>query len=355
MKEEIVNSQIYILKCTIAGICSIILADNIGLDDNLSASFVAIICIKPTFYSGLITGKQQFIASFWGGAITGALIILFGKGILVTALSLLIVISLCVYQNWSNHLMIATFTVLYMFLIPHETIEGVIIRILSVFLGVAVASVINFVMSFIRYKKFFYSRVKYATNLVLNKFNQTIIANQNADITYLSHLYYDYENVYYQLSGFSSEVLDTIKELKIRKNTGGLSIDDLEIIYRVIESLKMSVRYLQDITYISKSLAPRHLEIPQKWKDKIDDFWKIEKNRLEKIVNKIEEEVFQETEIVINFDIQIINEIADEIKIDNSKKDVYREFMAIIIDFQQLHFTISSLEYSIGQYNRIEI
>ena len=351
MREALVSSQIYILKCTLAGVASIILANAIGLDDTLSASFVAILCVKPTFYTGLVTGKQQFVASFWGGAITGVLILLLGKGIAVTALSLLIVISLCVYRKWTNYLAVSAFTVLYMFLIPHETVEGVMIRMASVFLGVATASLINLIMSFIRYKDFFHYRVKYASQLVFDKFLQTVKANQEADLVCLEALYYDYENIYGQLSGFGNEISDTVKELKIRKRAGGVSPDDLENLYRIIESLKMCVRYLQDIVYISRSLAPKHHDIPQNWKNKIDDFWLIEKNRLEIIINKLVNKDEKEAKISIVYDLDLINEIAQKIKTEVTKKEIYREVMAIIIDFQQLHFTITNLEYSISQYN----
>lgn len=351
MKEALVSSKIYVLKCTLAAVSSILLANLMGLEDTLSASFVAIICIKPTFYTGLITGKQQFIASFWGGAITGALILLLGKGIAVTAISLLLVISLCVYKKWTNYVAVSAFTVLYMFLIPHETVEGVLVRMASVFLGVATASTVNLIMSFIRYKDFFNYRIKYASQIVHAKFIQTIYANQKADLASLELLYYDYENLYAQLTGFGNEISDTIKELKIRKRAGGISAPDLETLYRVIESLKMSIRYLQDIVYLSKSLVPRHQEIPIEWKKKIDSFWEIEKNRFEIIMNKIASKEFDENEILERNETDVVNEIAHQIKINLDKKDIYMDVMGIIIDFQQLHLTITNLNYFVNQYN----
>lgn len=352
MKEALISSQIYILKCTIAAVLSIVFANLLGIDDTLSASFVAILCVKPTFYTGLIVGKQQFVASFWGGAITGALMLLLGKGITVTAISLLIVISLCVYRKWTNYVAVAAFTVLYMFLIPHETIEGVMIRMASVFLGVATASLINLLLSFIRYKHFFYYRVKYASSTVFALFLETIEANKKADIKCLEKLYYDYENLYSQLTNFSGELSDISQELKIRKTAGGVSANDIDNIYRIIESLKMSVRYLQDIVFISKTLAPEHNKIPKEWKDKIDQFWDIEETRFNLILNKLIDKNINETEISGTYDIEFIYQIINKIKSETGdKKELYTKVMAIITDFQQLHFTINNFDYFVQEYN----
>ena len=49
----------------------------------------------------------------------------------------------------------------------------------------------------------------------------------------------------------------------------------------------MCVRYLQDIAFISESLAPEHNKIPEQWKIRIDKFWEIERERFESILSKI--------------------------------------------------------------------
>src|SRR5690606_22561474 len=117
-----------------------------------------------------------------------------------------------------DYLPIAVFTVLYMILLPQEnTLETVIVRMSSVFLGVAVASTINFLVSFIRYKSFLYYRIKFALNLVYGKTLKTMEANISADYKTLEKLYTDFESIYSQLSLFASEMMDIGKELKFRR------------------------------------------------------------------------------------------------------------------------------------------
>jgi uncharacterized membrane protein YgaE (UPF0421/DUF939 family) len=352
LKEALVNSQVYVLKATFAAVLSILITNFVGIDDNLSSSFVAILCVKPTFYTGLKVGKEQFIASFWGGAITGALILLLGKSLTVTTISLLIVISLCVFKKWLDYIAVAAFSVLYMFLIPHETVEGVLVRIISVFIGIAVASLINFLLSFVRYKNFFYYRVKYSSNIVFETFIKTIEANKNADIRKLNTLYYEYETIYAQLTNFSGELSDINKELKIRKKAGGISINDVNNLYRIIESLKMCVRYLQDIVFISENLAPEHNKIPIDWKNKIDEFWDIEKEKFKTILNKVSNKDVEETKITGIYDIDFIYQIINKIKQENLEtKELYTKIMSIFTDFQQLHFTLNNLDYFVMEYN----
>ncbi|MFN8578348.1 MAG: aromatic acid exporter family protein [Candidatus Sericytochromatia bacterium] len=351
MKEALINSQVYILKSTFAAVISILITNFVGIDDPLSSSFVSLLCIKPTFYTGLKAGKEQFIASLYGGLITGALILLLGKSITVTTISLLIVISLCVFKKWFDYIAVAGFTVLYMFLVPHETVQGVIERMVAVFIGIAVASLINFLLSFVRYKNFFNFRIKYASNIVYQTFQETIEANKKADINKLNELYLDYESIYSQLCNFTNELSDINKELKIRKKAGGISIDDIEDLYRIIENFKMCVRYLQDIVYISKTLAPEHNKIPLEWKIKIDEFWDIVDRRFKNILDKVLVDKQEEIEISGNYDIEFVNKIINTIKQESrDKKDIYTKVISIFNDFQQLHFTLNNLDYFINEY-----
>lgn len=355
MKEALINSQVYILKTTAATILAIIVAKILGIEDTLSASFVAMLCVKPTFYTGLKVGKSQFIASFWGVVITGTLILLLGNSITVNTISLIIVISLCVFRGMNEYIPVAGFTVLYMFLVNHETVEGIFVRMAAVFIGVAVASLINLLLSFVRYKNFFYFRVKYASNIVYNAFEETIEANKNADIKKLNSLYNTYENIYSQLSNFSSELSDINKELKVRKNAGGISIDNISNIYRIIENLKMCVRYLQDIVFISEVLAPEHQNIPNDWKIKIDEFWNIEQEKFKSILSNINNNQINNSSITGIYDINFINELILKTKEDNSKKELYTRIMSIFTDFQQLHFTLNNLDYFICEYNQSQL
>ncbi|MFN8670523.1 MAG: aromatic acid exporter family protein [Candidatus Sericytochromatia bacterium] len=353
MKDSNYNSQVYVIKASFAGVISILLAKILVPQDILSAAFIATLCIKPAFYTGLIVGKEQLLASLLGAFLTGLLMMLFGQNVIVSLLSLIIVISFCLYKNWSNYIPVAVFTVLYMILLQQDTtIHTIAIRMISVFLGVLVASFINYLSSvIIRYKSFFYFRIKHASNIVFEKFLRTIEANETANALLLETLYTDYENIYSEISDFSQEVKHISKELKFTDKPGGITEIEIYNIYRVLESLKMSIRYLQDITFISRTLVPKHQLLPTEWKKKIDDDWKLELERYQIALTNLKEKKFLYKNISEQSYSDFILEITTEMQnISEDKKIVYSDFLALVIDFQQLHLTISNFDYFVSKY-----
>lgn len=356
LKDTLINYHLYTIKSAIAGILSIMFATFLVPEDLLSASFAAILCIKPTFYSGIVFGKEQFLASFIGGIITGIILIFLGQNIYATGLALIIVMLICLYKRWNNYLTVAIFTTLYMVLIPQETtIKTVAVRISSVLLGVLVASLVNLVFSVITYKSFFYFRVKLASSLVFERLNNTIEGNQKANIQLLDNLYFDYEEIYSQLNGFGNELIDFQKELRVRKKFGVIREKEASVLFGVIESLKVGVHYLHDITYISKILAPNHNEIPQVWKDKLDVFWQLLQEKFKITLNKLFLYDISKSEVSdYDFDINFIHEISEGIKGGNERqKIIFADVLALAIYFQQLFFTLSNFDYFTTEYIKL--
>lgn len=350
MKDVLISNYIYALKCTISMVIAYLLAKLLVQEDLLSASLVAVLCIKPIFYSGLVSGKEQFFASMTGALITSGFIIIGGNNIIVMAFSMLIVILLCVYKKWHNYLPVAVFTVLYMIILQKDsTIDTMFIRINSVLLGVIVASFINLIFSFIRYKSFFYYRLKYLSLIIYNNLLQTIDANKNANIIELEKLYYSYEDVYNQLNNFSNEIMNIRKELKIRKKAGGLSYESVSDLYRILESLKNAVRYLQDISFISKELAPEHHKIDDNWKEHFDNFWDNLKVNFSDILIRLIENKNCKNINKISFEHKVISEISEKLKESNNRY-LLTEVLAIAIDFEQLSYNINNLNYSVKDY-----
>jgi len=353
LKEALIDSQIYILKSTLAGVIAFVLAGKLVPDDALSAAFVAILCIKPAFYTGLVVGKQQLTASLLGAILTALLLIGIGNKILVISLALVLVTAFCVYQKKEEYLTISVFTVLYMVILSSEnTLEMVTIRMSSVFLGVVVASLINFMLSFFLYKPFLYFRIKYAVHLVYQKFIQAMNANISANEKNLEKLYKDFENIYAQLSTFSSEMLDLSQELKFRKKIGEIEINDLASMYQTIKNLKMVTRYVQDIAYISKMLVPEHKKIPDQWKEDLDKLWFQNRNTFERLIKKISNEEKISSISFANVDFSLLNEINEAITNsgENEVRYLYAKVMAIVVDFQQLQISLNHLDYFANQY-----
>ncbi len=351
MKKYNVSKHIHTLKCAAAVILSITLSSLIS-EDSLSASFVAILCIKPTFYTGLVVGMEQFIASFLGGLITSLLILFFGKSVIVAGIAIILVISLCKAMKWENYFIVASFTVLYMILMPYNnTIIGMEVRMASVFLGILSASLINFLLSFFRYKRFFDYKINFYSSLMFEKFKQVQQANKNVDVELMSKLYIDFENIYLEIGNLSLELNHIEKELRFRKQAGGMNYPKVWYMYRVTENLKMCVRYLQDISFVSKTLAPVHTQIPQDWKDQVDSYWKLAEYRYKKVLDIISNPDSEIYEIENTYNSELIKQISEKIKTcDEESKNIYAQVLAIVSDFQQFDMALNNFIFSIIKY-----
>lgn len=352
MREYFISANIYAIKCSIALILSYFLAKEYVPQDLLSATFTAILCVKPTFYSGINEGNDQLFASILGAVVTTFLIHFLGNNVFITGIALFITISICLRNNWNNYLVVAIFTVLYVFIIPQQNeLDTIIVRLTAVLSGFATATLVNLIFSLIRYKPFLHFRTAYSLNMVMEEFSKTVKANKTADIKTLDKLYYSFENVYNKLSVFGSEAHFIQKELEIRKKSGGINKQDAYNIFRIIESLKMSVRYLQDISFISKLLAPKHREIPQEWKKKIDQYWLETEEKYTEIIERFVNKNFSAPIKLLGFETGIIYEITEKIKAaDENQKVIFTETLAILIDFQKIILTLNNLEFYVVEY-----
>ncbi|MEK7434514.1 MAG: aromatic acid exporter family protein [Cyanobacteriota bacterium] len=356
IREYLVSSEIYSLKCSISVILAYFIAKIIVPEDLLSATFTAILCVKPTFYSGLMEGNDQLFASLLGAIITTLLLHFVGYNIFVMSFALFIVISICINRNWNNYLVVAIFSVLYVFIIPQQTeLNTIIVRILAVLCGFFTASIINFIFSLVRYQSFLHFRTSYSLNIVFNEFSKTVKANKTADIQGLDKLYSSYENVYNKLSVFATEAYFIQKELDIRKSSE-IKRKEAYNISRIIENLKMTVRYLQDITFISQRLAPKHEKIPKDWKNKIDEYWIEIEKKYSTIIDRFINKEFSFPVKLISFESEIIYDVTEKIKLaDEIQKIIFTETLSIFMDFQQIIITLNNLEFYIIEYLKEDI
>src|SRR5689334_2632514 len=64
------------IKAAVAASVAVLLTRQLGVADELSAGFVAVVCVTPTAYAGLRRGLAQVVGSILGGAIAMVLLLL---------------------------------------------------------------------------------------------------------------------------------------------------------------------------------------------------------------------------------------------------------------------------------------
>lgn len=356
MREKVINEFIFTIKCVLSCILAIVLANELVPKDALSAAFVASMCVKPTLYTGFMASEEQFSASLIGGGITAILVLLFGHNLYVAFASIFTVVSICVLNPRLNlYFIVAVFTCLYILIFPIENAaESLFIRMGAVFLGIASASVINFLVSLIKYESFFYYRVRHVSSSLSKAFKKTIVGNKTADIKTLDKIYSEFEMIYSELITITSELESASKEIKLRKKVGSIDQEEIQNMQRMVQTMKTIVRYLQDIAFVSKSLAPNHNLLPKKWKEKIDSFWDNEEKRFDFTIEKITSDELKTTFDKMNLDIydnEFIQEITDEIKqASDENKMIYTEFLSLVTNFKQLNSNITMYDYFVNKY-----
>ncbi len=155
-------------KAAIAALVALSLVEAGGIEDRLSACFVAVVCTSPTVYSGFRRGLGQLLGSTIGGSITLLLAFWAPRSVTLVA-ALFITIWVSFLLRVGSDYVVAAFTVLYVLLIPGDATHTLEHRLASVAIGVLSATVVNLVVSFARRRRVFARRLDIARLLVASE------------------------------------------------------------------------------------------------------------------------------------------------------------------------------------------
>lgn len=150
------------VKASLAALLALAVVDLLNLPDKLSATFVAVVCISPTVYSGVRRGLEQLGASAIGGAVTWSLSLVLPHAA-VMGLSLFLAIWLSFVVGLARGFVVAAFTVLYVLILPGASAASAVeVRLASVAIGVGSAIVLNLAVSALTYRSLFARRLAIA-------------------------------------------------------------------------------------------------------------------------------------------------------------------------------------------------
>ena len=199
------------LKSSLAALLALALVQLFQVNDRLSATFVSVACLTPTVYSGLRRGLDQLGASAIGGALTWALGLFLPRAPTL-ALALFASVWISFRVGLGRGFLVASFTVLYVLLIPGAS-PGVALasRLSSVAIGAVSAIVVNLSVSMLTYHSLFSRRLKIARSCLATEYRR--LADALAGSTFPADLF---EASFPLLRTLHEELSDAVQESRLR-------------------------------------------------------------------------------------------------------------------------------------------
>lgn len=141
--------------------------------DAVSAAFVATVCTAPTVWSGLKRARDQVLASLLGALGAAGLAWLGAPAPIGVALA----VGLAIAATWGASLAhaypVASFTAIYMLLLPRGAPEATMrVRLLAVAIGALAALGVNAVLSWTAVRRVFRKRLEKADDLMMGSLGQ---------------------------------------------------------------------------------------------------------------------------------------------------------------------------------------
>jgi hypothetical protein len=222
--------------------------------DQLSATFVAMLCVSPTVYTGLRRGVGQFLASALGGLATLAVTIPLGPGAASLSLSVALGLGAAFLFGFKTTYPVAGFTVLYVTLLGRGEAEAYFVRLASVLLGVGVSAAVNLLVSAFWYREIFARRVGIAARAVERPLGMLAEAVRRADPVRLREADEALGPVFRLLGELRDELGDLRRELRLRRGWRGVRLRAVLLQERVAQRLELIAHHARDLALILREL-----------------------------------------------------------------------------------------------------
>ena len=159
MTNALANPFFVAVKAAVGALLAFTVVRLLDVQDSLSATFVAVVCVSPTVYSGVRRGLDQLAASAIGGVVVWALSLALPAPAVI-AVGLFVTIFATFKLGFSRGYAVAAFTVLYMVVLKKGDSEHTFLtRIDSVAIGVASAFLVNSAFSLPLWRSVFQRRL----------------------------------------------------------------------------------------------------------------------------------------------------------------------------------------------------
>ncbi len=351
LRKYLINIKFKVFKSAAAVFISLYIAKLLKLPDLLSPAFVAVLCIQPTVYTGIRRGLQEFFVSLLGAIFSLIFVLPYGINLITVPLTVAFTIYVAIKLHLDDSISIAIFTVLYITLFPGESvIKTTEIRFFSIVIGILSASFVNYLVSFVRYKYLFYTRLLRASEIIYIRFNQLVDSIYDKDVETLNSLLPEIDQIYKQLSNLKKELNDIRKEINIRKRPGGMSVTAAFYMERILSHYEVIIHHLYDLCRTYNEIFNSEHKIP-----------KFIENRFISIIENLLRYIRNLYKVLNNRDINLLNNeeikldtfqsLMNKVKTNKNKENLFTiKLFSIIINLQNISLSISQIRRLIVLY-----
>ncbi len=358
LRKYLINIKFKVLKSAIAVFISIYIAKLLKMPDLLSPAFASVLCIQPTVFTGLKRGWQELFVSLLGAVLSVILVLPYGINLITIPITVAVTIYIAIKLNLDESIPIAIFTVLYITLFPLQSIwDTVKIRFLSILLGIGSASLVNYLISFIRYKYLFYTRMLRVSDIVYTKFSKLVEGIYDKDIELLNSLLIEIEQIFRQISNLKNEIKDLRREIAWRKHISGINETVAFYMERILANFEVIIHHTYDISRIYSESFSKEERIPYNLDTKFKELLGILSGFLRnlfKTLNLRDPSVLENREIKPQNFYTLMNQIK---KLNDSKVHIHNiKLYSIVINMHNIYLSIIQLRRLIRLYlNEIKI
>jgi hypothetical protein len=236
------------------------------LNEPITIAFASILCIPSAFYRGIKSGVKNLYATVIGALVGTILIFTIGSEYLAIPPGVMIVCLACYLLDWLDCFPLAAFT---LFVVSYYPEEGIWIssawRTVQVAVGIGIAMLVNWAVSRVRYRDLYLSRFRELLRIEGEAFHRMGECFRAGNARGMERLELRYHRLFRLLSSAIDEMADLKKELRIRKESGGLSYKSVVRLAGIIDRLAAIAHFSWDIvTFGPEVLDANLLSIAEK-------------------------------------------------------------------------------------------
>jgi hypothetical protein len=234
------------------------------LNEPITIAFAAILCIPSAFYRGLKNGVKNLYATVIGAFVGTVLIVALDKDYLAIPPGVVIVCLACYVFNWLDYFPLAAFTLLVVSYYPEESNWITSLwRTVQVAVGIGIAMFVNWAVSRFRYRDLYLSRFRELLRIEGEAFDRMDECFLSGNAAGMERLEVRFHRLFRLISSAIDEMADLKKELRIRKESGGLSYQAVVWLARITDRLAAVAHYSWDIVTFGQEVMRENLLPPE--------------------------------------------------------------------------------------------
>ena len=249
--RKITEVRFWIIKSGVVLYLAILVSQLLHFNDVLSPAFAAVLSIKPTIYTGVKRGIEEFVVSLIAALASVIVLLILGRNTLSVVVALMVGLAATFLLNKAASAPITFFTVLYITLFPGTSfLKTAVYRFLYIFTGVGLAFIVNFVFSFFVYRDLFSRRAHYSLETVKHFFEMVVagISSSSKSQLYKAEVYYHQQMQYFE--SLLQEMNDLKAEVKFHKKTGAVGESKFYRLERIMRNSFIIIQHTLDLMNI---------------------------------------------------------------------------------------------------------